>query len=77
MKGWLRDVEMEQCEQRSHKAATNLVRGGIAGGVWCATAGGGKWKTAYDRKVKTCKRGRAYRKSTQSEKLIKIFFYLF
>lgn len=31
MKGWLRDVEMEQCENRSHKGATSLAHGGILG----------------------------------------------
>lgn len=31
MKGWLRDVEMEQCENRSHNGATSLARGGMLG----------------------------------------------
>lgn len=34
MKGWLRDVEMEQCENRSHNGATSLARGGMLCVCW-------------------------------------------
>lgn len=38
MKGRLRDVEMEQCENRSHNGGTSLASGGVLevlGGAVC------------------------------------------
>ena len=54
MKGWLRDVEMEQCENRSHKGATSHAQreGGKSKGRQPKTGNSThKWKLDVHRVV--------------------------
>jgi len=74
VKGWLRDVEMEQCEHRSHKGATSPARwaGGMLGVFTVCLLGVGNRKTAWDRDVEICKEG-IHRHLCTTEKIMTFF----